>query len=179
MGAINAETLGHTLTHEHLSLDFSNFYRAPPAHLNTYLNTAEIKLGNVGFLKQYPYGSLYNLDFHTTEDQLTHTNILQDVTLYKQWGGGSIVENSSHGLKRNLPFLYEVAQKTGVNIIAGTGHYVKEVQDEAALKLSIEQMVELYRKDMVDGYDLSGDGKTIIKCGIVGEVGSVWPIQGF
>jgi hypothetical protein len=41
--------------------------------------------------------------------------------LYKQFGGGAIVENSSHGLQRNARFLKEVSQKTGVHVIAGTG----------------------------------------------------------
>jgi predicted metal-dependent phosphotriesterase family hydrolase len=41
--------------------------------------------------------------------------------LYKQFGGGTIVENSSHGLQRNITFLKEVSQKTGVHVIAGTG----------------------------------------------------------
>jgi hypothetical protein len=41
--------------------------------------------------------------------------------LYKQFGGGAIVENSSHGLPRNVRFLREVSQRTGVHVIAGTG----------------------------------------------------------
>jgi predicted metal-dependent phosphotriesterase family hydrolase len=41
--------------------------------------------------------------------------------LYKQFGGGAIVENSNHGLPRNAKFLKEVSQRTGVHVIAGTG----------------------------------------------------------
>lgn len=41
--------------------------------------------------------------------------------LYKQFGGGTVVENSSHGLQRNIKFLKEVSQRTGVHVIAGTG----------------------------------------------------------
>jgi phosphotriesterase-related protein len=41
--------------------------------------------------------------------------------LYKQFGGGTVVENSSHGLQRNIKFLKEVSQRTEVHVIAGTG----------------------------------------------------------
>jgi len=41
--------------------------------------------------------------------------------LYKKFGGGAVVENSNHGLQRNVKFLKEVSQRTGVHVIAGTG----------------------------------------------------------
>jgi predicted metal-dependent phosphotriesterase family hydrolase len=41
--------------------------------------------------------------------------------MYKQFRGGAVVENSSHGLQRNVKFMKEVSQKTGVHVIAGTG----------------------------------------------------------
>jgi phosphotriesterase-related protein len=59
-------------------------------------------------------------------DAETHAAVLYDMKLYKQFGGGSIVENSSHGLQRNVEFMKEVSQKAGVHVIAGTGKYVKD-----------------------------------------------------
>jgi len=41
--------------------------------------------------------------------------------LYKQFGGGAIVENTNHGIQRNVKFMKEVSQRTGVHVIAGTG----------------------------------------------------------
>lgn len=153
-------------------MDFDCFYHAPPEHLKPLLNRNEIKLENVGFVKQYPYGSRYNLNLHDIEAM---TAVLHDVVLYKQWGGGSIVENSSHGLKRDLAFLCKVAETTLVNVIAGTGHYVQDVQDADTLKMSIEQLVDLYTNDMIVGSNING---TMVKCGFIGEVGSNWPIYG-
>lgn len=54
-------------------------------------------------------------------DAETHAAVLYDMKLYKQFGGGSVVENSSHGLQRNVEFMKEVSRKTGVHVIAGTG----------------------------------------------------------
>ena len=65
----------------------------------------------------YSYSSKYNCQFNDAE---THAAVLYGMELYKQFGGGAIVENSSHGLPRNVKFLKEVSQRTGVHVIAGT-----------------------------------------------------------
>ncbi|KAJ6647442.1 Phosphotriesterase-related protein [Pseudolycoriella hygida] len=175
LGPINPSQLGKTLTHEHLSLDFDFFYKEPPKQLND-LFTNEISLANLGAIRQYPYGSRYNINFGDAD---THRNVIEDVLLYKKYGGGTIVENSSHGLKRNLRFLYDVSIGTGVHLIAGTGHYVYNLQSESHLAMSVENMVKLYIDEIKNGVDLNGDGKTFVKCGFIGEVGSVYPIHEF
>lgn len=60
-------------------------------------------------------------------DADTHTAVLYDMQLYREFGGAAIVENTSHGLQRNLHFMKEVSQKTGVHVIAGTGNRLIEV----------------------------------------------------
>ena len=176
MGPIQSSELGRTLTHEHFFMEFDTFYLPAPAHLQGYLNTKKIDLENVGFLKQYPYASRFNLNLTDSESM---KSVLEDVLLYKKWGGGTIVENSSHGLNRNLKFLYEISKQTDVHVVSGTGHYVQDVQAEDALNLSVEQMTELYTNDMVEGNKVKVDDKeVVIKCGFIGEVGSVWPITG-
>lgn len=174
LGSVSAADLGRTLTHEHFSLDFDLFYRAPPAHLVPFLDTEDIRLDTVGFLRQYPYGSRYNVQFG---DAATHASVLRDVQLYREWGGGTIVENSSHGLQRNLKFSLEVSRETGVHVVVGTGHYVHGVQSVSSLALSVEQMSELYRNEMTVGCEVEGE-KNRVRCGFIGEVGSGWPIHG-
>lgn len=133
----------------------------------------DIRLETSGFVRQYPYASRYNLRFC---DEDTHASVLDDVRRYRSWGGGSIVENSSHGLQRNLPFMREVATATGVHVIAGTGHYVHSTQTAAALRLGVEQMVELYTRELTVGCNAAE--ADVVRCGFIGEVGSVWPIHG-
>lgn len=110
-------------------------------------------------------------------DAATHESVVRDVQLYREWGGGTIVENSSHGLQRNLTFSVKVAKETGVHVVAGTGHYVHDVQEPHDLAMSVEQMVELYRTEMTVGCEVAGETERV-KCGFIGEVGSVWPIHG-
>lgn len=128
---------------------------------------------NLGYVRQYPYSSLDNVRFY---DEDARNAALKDIELYKKFGGGSIVENSSHGLKRNLEFMVEAAKKTGVHIIAGTGHYVHNLQQEDHLKMTVEQMTDLYSKEIITGVEVEGVG--MVKCGFIGEVGSVYPLHG-
>lgn len=181
LGRIEPDQLGVTLTHEHFSLDFHKFYCEPPQQLSKFFNdgvNAKIHMRNLGFLRQYPYGSRYNINF---EDCDTHQAIFEDVRQFKEFGGGSIVENTTYGIKRNLKLLYEVALRTGVNVISGTGHYLEMTQEPHALKLSFEDMTALYYNEIVNGTDtnISSDEVINIKCGFIGEVGSVYPITPF
>lgn len=161
-------------------MEFDKFYCAAPDHLQSFVTDKEkISLGNVGILRQYPYGSHYNINFRDDE---THEKVIDDLHLYKKWCGGNctIVENTTHGILRNLKFYRECAEKTGVNIIAGTGHYVEMSQSSSNLSLTMEQLTDLYARELVTGVDVSEarDGSDMIKCGFLGEIGSSWPITG-
>ncbi|XP_034183370.1 phosphotriesterase-related protein [Osmia lignaria lignaria] len=171
LGEKDANKLGRTLTHEHLALSFTSFYVEPPNHLKRFLND-KIELRNVGILKQYPYSSLYNLTFNDTD---TIDAILEDVKLYREFGGGSIVENSNYGLNRDIPMMKRVSKESGVNVIAGTGYYVAATQSASDLNLSKEEMYNIMLKEMTVGCEQCPDVKT----GFIGEVGSTWPIEEF
>lgn len=133
---------------------------------------------NLGFIRQYPYASHYNINF---EDDDTHRAVFDDIKQFHQFGGSSIVENTTHGIKRNMNLLYQVGKQTGVNVIAGTGHYLEMTQETKALSLSVEEMTQLYYNEIVGGVDVQVSPSEIlnIKCGFIGEVGSVFPITNF
>ncbi|XP_057331134.1 phosphotriesterase-related protein [Microplitis mediator] len=161
-------SLSRTLTHEHLALDFDKFYVPPPDKLKNYFASG-IDIRNVGFVRQYPYSSRYNVAFNDAD---TRTAILEEVELFKLHGGGTIVENTSHGIKRDIPLMIKVSQQTGVNIIAGTGHYVEACQKNLKNE---EQMYDLILKELTEGCEEYPS----VKAGFVGEVGSSWPITEF
>lgn len=171
LGPVNSNELGFTLTHEHFSLNFEKFYVTPPEKLKSYF-TEKITLQNVGFIRQYPYGSKYNISFNDTD---THNSILQEAQLFKKFGGGTIVENTSHGLERNIPLMIEVSKSTGIHVVAGTGYYVAAVQPNSTLQLSIEEMSEIMNTELTKNCS----GFETVRCGFIGEVGSSWPIQEF
>lgn len=172
--------MGYTLTHEHLSLHVDRFYTPCPEHLKGYVtDRKKISLDNLGVLRQYPYSSRYNIIFN---DEEAHEKVVEDLKLLKQWCGSNctIFENTTHGIHRDLEFCREAATRTGVNVVAGTGHYIESAQRASDLSVSLEALSDLYTKELVAGVDvsISQNGSDIIKCGFIGEVGSTWPITG-
>ncbi|XP_076246740.1 phosphotriesterase-related protein [Calliopsis andreniformis] len=171
LGVKNANELGRTLTHEHLVMAFETFYVEPRDHLKRFFNE-KIELQNLGVLRQYPYSSLYNL---TLNDKDSMIAVLEDIKFFSEFGGGTIVENSNHGLKRDISLMKKLSKDSGVTIIAGTGYYVAATQTASNLGLSKEEMYNVMLKEMTIGCDESPDVKT----GFIGEVGSTWPIEDF
>ena len=162
-------------------MDFHKFYSEPPKQLTKFFNEGineKIHLKNVGFVRQYPYGSKYNINF---EDDDAHFAVIEDVKQFKEFGGCSIVENTTHGINRDLQLMYKISKVTGVNVIAGTGHYLEMTQKPETLNMSVENMAKLYTTEIQDGVDvqLTPTDSVKIRCGFIGEVGSVFPITNF
>ncbi|XP_066584038.1 phosphotriesterase-related protein [Prorops nasuta] len=170
LGPVPLNNIGKTLTHEHLSLDFTDFYVEPPRHLKTIFKE-NIQLHNVGIYKQYPYSSKYNVIFN---DEDTAKAVIKDIDDFYKAGGNTIVENSCHGLKRNVSFMIKVSAETKVNILLGTGFYVAATQSPDTLAFSEENMYKLIRSELEERcLDFEG------RAAFIGEVGSTWPISDF
>ncbi|XP_049874287.1 phosphotriesterase-related protein [Pectinophora gossypiella] len=170
LGPVNPSELGRTLTHEHLAMEFTHFYNTPPTIIADKFQSG-FSLDKVGYLRQYPYSSQFNL---LLNDDSAKTAVLNDVKEYKRCGGGTIVENSTEGLKRDVNFYRQVSEATGVHIVAGTGYYIEDVQGNAS-KSSGEQMYNHMLKELTEG---CVDNKEI-KAGFMGEIASVWPLKEF
>ncbi|CAH0389406.1 unnamed protein product [Bemisia tabaci] len=171
LGPIASSKLGKVLTHEHFSIKYDRFNIKAPEVVKSYLDQP-ISMGNLGFVRQYPYSCPYNVTFN---DEDSNVAVMKDVSLFKQFGGGTIVENSCHGLHRDLKLLKKVSLETGVNVIVGTGFYVKYAQSDSTLKMKTEEIHDLIYQEINSG---CVDDNTI-KCGFIGEVGSSWPISDF
>lgn len=165
LGKISPSELGITLTHEHMALNYDGFYVAPPPELSSHLE-GPITLKNVGFVRQYPYGSRSNLKFNDAESAEA---VLHDVHLFKRLGGGTIVENSTIGLRTSLD-LKKLSMETGVLVVAGAGYYLGQTQQNQVLSKTTEMMYETIL------HDFKSDD---LKCGVIAEAASDWPISDF
>lgn len=56
-------------------------------------------------------------------DKYAQKAVNMDVKLFKEAGGGTIVENSNHGLNRDIILMRNISQSMGVNVITGTGMF--------------------------------------------------------
>lgn len=170
-GLVEPHKLGRTLTHEHLSMEFDVAYW-PASPEDKHMEECQFNMKNLGWIRQNPYSHKPNLRINESD---VNAAILDELNQYKKLGGGTIVENTTFGITRDVSFYQQAANKTGVNIVAGTGYYVNAAQKQSTLGLKIEEMVEFMTRELTVGCD----GDPGILCGIIGELGCSWPLYDF
>ncbi|XP_035827581.1 phosphotriesterase-related protein isoform X2 [Aplysia californica] len=122
---------------------------------------------NLGWIRQNPYSHWPNLSLYGESEA-----VIEELLFFKENGGNTIVENTSLGIYRDLATLKHISQSTGVNVVCGTGFYVDAAQTESVRSYSEEKMAEVMRADILEGTEG-------IRCGIIGEIGTAWPISDF
>ncbi|KAK6490312.1 phosphotriesterase-related protein-like [Huso huso] len=165
LGLVDPNQLGRTLTHEHLTLTFE-FCFCPPPPGQESLADAEIEMQNLFWLKQNPYSSKENLLLNQ-ETVAVKEELLQ----FKRAGGGTIVENTTTGINRDMKTLKWLSQETGVHVVAGAGYYVFDTHSSETRSMPVEKLTDIIVSEIEHGAD-----GTDIKCGVIGEIGTSWPI---
>ncbi|RXM37253.1 Phosphotriesterase-related protein [Acipenser ruthenus] len=160
LGLVDPNQLGRTLTHEHLTMTFE-FCFCPPPPGQESLADAQIEMQNMFWLQQNPYSSKENLLLNQ-ETVAVKEELLQ----FKRAGGGTIVENTTTGINRDMKTLKWLSQETGVHVVAGAGYYVFDTHSSETRSMPVEKVCEI--EHGADGTD--------IKCGVIGEIGTSWPI---
>jgi phosphotriesterase-related protein len=172
-GPISPDQLGTTITHEHVFIDFTVPDESPERWAATG-RTRPVGATAVGL-----YNAPLTLDIigNVSLGAVNRDNWLlldekvavQEVMQFKQRGGGTIVDTTSIGLKRDPLALQRVANATGLNIVMGASWYRKGWFDEAEIeRRSIESLTDEIVRDVTVGVDGTG-----IRSGIIGEVGTV------
>ena len=164
LGTIRPSELGPTMTHEHLFIDFSFMYR-PPQDALIDLGNAPITLENVGWVRHNHYSNHANLQLMDVDTAIS------EASLYKNVGGGAIVEATTIGIGRDARALERISRESDVHIVMGAGYYVDAVHPEDMHTRSVDAIARRIIEDITEGVDGTG-----IKAGIIGEVGCTWPL---
>ncbi len=134
LGLIDPDQLGRVMTHEHLTMSFECCYFPPPPGEEAVAENP-FQIQHMHWLRQNQYSSLENLLL------LQETAAVRDELLaYRKAGGGTIVENTTTGIIRDLPKLKTLSKDTGVHIIAGAGYYVDCTHTEETKRMSVEKV---------------------------------------
>ncbi|XP_009079885.1 PREDICTED: phosphotriesterase-related protein isoform X2 [Acanthisitta chloris] len=165
LGPVEPEHLGYTLTHEHLSMDYSSCF-CPPSPAQEPLSNGPIEMKNLFWIKQNPYSHKENLLLFQETDA-----VKEELLYFKAAGGGTIVENTTMGIRRDMKTLKKLAEETGVHIIAGAGFYVDSTHSSQTQAMTVEKLTGIIVNEILNGAD-----GTNIKCGVVGEIGCSWPL---
>lgn len=166
LGAVDANQLGITLCHEHIFLDLSCWWCHPRSEERLSIINASVKELDREVLVGDPYHNRDNLlldDADVAEKELG---------LFKSRGGTTVVDLSTRSIGPYPQRLRDISLKTGLNIIAGTGFYVKRAHPEEVSDLGVDELANQMIADLVDG--MCG---TDIRAGIIGELGTSAPIH--
>ena len=91
---------------------------------------------------------------------------IEEAMEFRYHGGGTIVEVTSIGIRRDPLAISRVSQATGLNVVMGAGWYQKLYHPADMDRRTVEDMTTEIVRDVTVGV-----GGTAIRSGIIGEVG--------
>ena len=165
LGPISPEQLGVTLTHEHLLIDLSVVFKPEDRPEAKEFFNRPVTMETMGRIR---FDGMPNADNPRLLDIST---AIDELNLFKQHGGGTLVEVTSIGISRDPIGLASISLDTGVNVVMGASYYVGLTHPADMDNRSEEDITEQIVRDITEGVDGSG-----IKAGIIGEVGCSWPL---
>ena len=168
-GPIRPEQLGVTHTHEHILSDASGLLIAPEEASAKDLYCRPLSADTAGYIRHYA-------DTVANSDDMSNGDVsvaIEEVGLFKQYGGDSPVDATPIGLGRDPVALARVSRATGVNIVMGAAYYVYKAHPPDMDSRSEDDLADQIVRDVTEGVDGTG-----IKSGVIGEVGCSWPLKG-
>ncbi len=79
---------------------------------------------------------------------------------------------TSRGIGRRPAALLDIARRTGLNVIAGCGHYTQDTHPAELAEWPPERIADETVRELTDGIDGTG-----IRAGVIGEIGTGSPIH--
>jgi len=165
-GDISIAQLGITMCHEHLLVDQRSVtFSEPEDRRDVELARRPVSLDIFGWVQ---WNWTHNLDNLVLDDEGI---AIEEVTAYKVAGGTTLVDCTLPGIGRDPEALCRIAKATGINLVMGAGYYV-----EPTYPPQVRDMTEQAITDEILSDFRSGVGPSRIKAGVIGEIGSSWPM---
>lgn len=166
-GDISADSLGKTLCHEHIFIDYRCAWNHPPDNLS-YLGNAQLTDEIIELVRENAHYSLDNLILENEDEAI------KELSYFKKAGGNAVIALTSRGLHPNPVKLKNVSLRTGINIVTGCGFYRHIAFSKDELEMKSDEMADEIIKSLQVG--IAG---TDIRAGIIGEVGTSYPLHPF
>jgi len=96
---------------------------------------------------------------------------ISEALLFKRAGGGTVIDTTSVGIRRDPLALARVSRATGLNVVMGSGYYVAATHPEDMDGKSEDEIAREIVEDIT-----TGAGATGVRAGIIGELGCSWPL---
>ncbi len=109
-----------------------------------------------------------------TKDTWNNNNFLSDPDLtlqelqrYKDAGGITLVDQTNRGLGQDPLAVRDMAERSGLNIILGSGWYREPYYEPYLYRWKTDRIAEQIVRDVTEGIDDTG-----VRSGIIGEIGA-------
>ena len=157
LGDVPAANLGRTLIHEHLASSLVTYW-APD--LAPDLAGATVSLDTLAEVRAHAFSVRDNLVLGDLDQAA------RELGEYRDAGGSTVVDVTSHGIGRDARAIELVARKSGVNVVAGCGYYIG-----SSHPVGLGGRSEASIADEMTGEILDGIGDTGVRAGVLGELG--------
>jgi phosphotriesterase-related protein len=166
LGDIEDGDAGIVLPHEHLLCDSSVWLQEPSDDMARRLVDAAVTLENLWWMRQFPNTSrevvvLDDLDVAVAE-----------LAQFAALGGSTVVDLTPRELGRDIHSLVAVSRRTGVHVVAATGHYIAPAHPPAVATSPPEEIAEAFVREILHGIDGTGH-----RAGVIGEIGLSHPVH--
>ncbi len=165
LGPVDPSTLGPTLTHEHLLLEFTNMGEFPTEASQRFFYLGPITPENMAWHRRNRYASLEARTF--TDENMA----VEEAMRFKIAGGGTICDVTPVGIGRDPLGLARISRATGLNVVMGAGYYRDRTHPEYLDGMTEDEVVEQLVTEVRDGVGITG-----VRPGLFGEIASDWPI---
>jgi phosphotriesterase-related protein len=165
-GDIPIADLGITMCHEHLLVDQRTVtFSEPEDRRDLQLARRPVTLDIFGWVQ---WNWTHNLDNLVLDDE---SIAIEEATAYRMAGGQTLVDCTLPGIGRDPDALCRIAKASGIILIMGAGYYV-----EGTYPPHVPNMTEQAITDEILADFRSGVGPSRIRAGVIGEIGSSWPM---
>jgi len=158
LGPVDPRDLGVTLAHEHLLVDGSCFFEhrdGDDAEEFARLPVSE------DIVERVRAASCSNRDNLVLDDPDV---AVSELAPFAELGGRTVVDVTSAGLGRKPQGLREIAERTGLLIVMGSGFYCEYAHPEIVARSAVDELAGLIVRDVREGIDG-------VRAGIIGEIG--------
>jgi len=100
------------------------------------------------------------------ESYISEVNeVIAEIEPLKKYHIQSFIELTTNDMGRDVNKLVEIAKRTGFHIVCATGFYLRPYHSSWLENASVEEIAELFTKELTEGID-----ETNVKAGIIGEI---------
>jgi phosphotriesterase-related protein len=168
LGPVPGSSLGPTLIHEHIFIQL-DVWLTPPATPEARA-LADLPVGPdlQHALRRDPFSVRDNL--RLDDEALA----CAELDLFARAGGRTVVDLTLPDIGRDPARLRRVAERTGLAIVMGCGHYIEGAHPTALARESVESIAQRLLAELRLGVPVP-DGASVC-AGVIGEIGTSDPI---